>query len=150
MEERPGSLVRATQLIGLLLVLALLFTALAVVFDDELVATWAGEAQRSADDTRVPPSFTPVVVVLYAVVAILTLILTAFVRGGHNWARHTLAALIVLTAVGAVGGLRVGPPLVFVVGALVTLLVDLGILAALYHRDTSRFLAPLPRETTDV
>ena len=88
---RPASVERASWVIWALVVVATAVTVLAVVRDDDLVAAWAGGQGRSVDDTRVPPSFTPVVVVLYVVISILLLVLLAFLRGGHNWARHCIA-----------------------------------------------------------
>ena len=109
--RRPESVTRASQVIWLLVAVA----TLAVVRRSWSTTTsspaWVGGQGRSPDDTRVPPSFTPVVVVLYVVVSSLLLVLLAFLRGGHGWARHCIAAGAALVAVAVVSGLRTDPPL---------------------------------------
>lgn len=139
--ETPAWVQRAVLLVWLQVLLGTAVTVLAVIFDDDLVAAWAGGRGLSIDDRRVPPSFTPVVVVLYVVVVTLVLVLLSFVRGGHNWARHCLAAVVVLVAIATVSGMRVGPPSAFIVCAVVSLVVDVAAVACLYHPETSRFLA---------
>ena len=125
---RPVALTRLTRGIWLLVLLGAALTVLAVVLDDEIIrSTRAGAV--SADDTRVPPSFTPVVIVLDVVVSSLVLVLLAFVRGGHNWARHCLALALVLLAVATAAVLRTAPPGAFVPPVV----VFLGLLAVLVH-----------------
>ncbi len=142
---RPASVTRAVQLILLLVLLAAAVTVLAVTFDEDLVTAWAGGQGISADDTRVPPSFTPVVVVLFVVVSSLLLVLMAFLRDGHNWARHCLGAATGLIAVVVVAGTRTGPPTVFLVAALLALAIDVVLLVFLYLPTTSAYVAGPPR-----
>lgn len=141
MAQRPTSVTRATQLIWLLVALALAATVLAVVFDSDLVAAWAGGQGLSVDDQRVPPSFTPVVIVLFVVLASLILVLMSFLRGGHNWARYCLAALVLFVVVATFGGIRTGPPTVFVVFSIVTLVIDVLILVCLVHPATNTYVS---------
>lgn len=139
MEWRPTSVIRAVQMVWLLVALALAVTVLAVVFDDDLVAAWGGQGV-SADDTRVPPSFTPVVVVLYVVVSSLMLVLMALFRDGLNWARHSLAAGFVLIAIATLSGLRTEPPTLFVVLSAVALALVALLLVLLYLPATHAYV----------
>jgi hypothetical protein len=129
---RPPALTRVTQGVWLLVLLGAALAVLAVVLDDEIIrSTRAGTV--SADDTRVPPSFTPVVIVLDVVVSSLVLVLLAFVQGAHNWARHCLAVALVLIGVATVAILRTAPPVAFVPPVVVFLLL-LGLLVYLLYR----------------
>ncbi len=143
--QRPTSVVRSVQLIWLLVLLSAGVTVLAVIFDAELVTAWAGGQGSSADDTRVPPSFAPVVVVLFVVVASLLLVLMSFLRDGHNWARHCLGAGTLMIAFVIAAGLRTSPPTVFAVSAIVALVLDVLLLVALYLPTTSAYVAYVPR-----
>ncbi|MFB9314941.1 hypothetical protein [Nocardioides plantarum] len=129
---RPVALTRVTRGVWLLVLLGAALTVLAVLLDDEIIrSTRAGTV--SADDTRVPPSFTPVVIVLDVVVSSLVLVLLAFVRGAHNWARHCLALAMVLLAVATAAVLRTAPPVAFV-PPIVVFLVLLAVLVHLLYR----------------
>ncbi len=141
MAQRPASLVLAVRLVLLLAAVALVMVVLAVVLDDELVAA-SGMAGASADDTRVPPSFTPVVAVLYVTVVSLVLVLVAFVLAGHNWARHCLAAAHLVLAIGGVAGLRTMPSPPYVVVIAGSLVVEALVVFFLYRPDTSAYLLP--------
>ena len=141
MVQRPTSVTRAVQLIWLLVLLALAMTVLSVVFDDELLRV-SGAAGTTADDTRVPPSFAPVAVVLYVTVASLVLVLLSFLVGGHNWARHCLTAVFAMLAIAAVSGLRLDPPAVFVVVSVVSLVLEAVLVYFLYRPETGAYVAP--------
>lgn len=136
--ERPAAATRVVQLVWALVLLGAAITALAVVLDDEILRSTTGAT--SADDTRVPPSFTPVLVVLYVVVAALVLVLLAFFRGGHNWARHCLAVTFVLLAVATAAMLVTGPPIAFVPAVAVWLVLDALVLSYLYRPGTTAFV----------
>ena len=148
MVQRPTSVTRAVQLIWLMVALATVVTVLAVVFDDDLVTAWVGGAGRSVDDTRVPPSFTPVLIVLYVVVASLLLVLMAFLRDGHDWARHVIGASTVLIALSIVSAVRTDPPTVFLVSAILALVIDALLLVCLYLPSTTAYVARAPRQST--
>lgn len=141
MTERPTSIRRALRLIWLLVGVGAAITLLAVVLSDELVRAWAGGRGLSADDTRVPPSFTPVAIVLFVVVATLLLVLMDFLRGAHNWARHCLGAGCVLVVLGGAAVIRTGPPVAFDVAAVVALLVAVALALCLYAPETSAYVA---------
>lgn len=130
--ERPVALTRVTQAVWLLVLAGAALTALAGILDEEIIRS-TGAPGATADDTRVPPSFTPVVVVLYVVVAVLVLVLLAFLRGAHDWARHSLAATLALLALATAAVLRTAPPAAFV-APLVAFLALLGLLLYLLYR----------------
>ncbi len=142
--DRPAE-ARAVRLLhGLvwaLVVFAAAISFLAVLLDDEILRATGG-AGVSADDTRVPASYSPVVVVLYVVVAGLVLVLLAFLRGGHNWARHSLAVTFALLAVSTVAVLRAGVPVEFVPLLGAWLALDALVLYLLYRPETSAYVAP--------
>lgn len=143
--RRPASVTRASRVIWLLLVVAAATTVLAVVRDDDVIAAWVGGQGRSPDDTRVPPSFTPVVVVLYVVISSLLLVLLAFFRGGHNWARHCIAAGACLVAIAMVAGLRTDPPVEFLVAAILVLVLAGVLLVLLYLPATTAYVGRIPQ-----
>ncbi|WP_148614678.1 hypothetical protein [Nocardioides rubriscoriae] len=138
---RPVVVIRVVQLVWAMVVLAAAITVLAVVLDDEILRSTASVV--SADDTRVPPSFTPVVIVLDVVVTSLVLVLLAFFRGGHNWARHCLAATLVLLAVATAAMLRTGPPVAFVPPVVVWLGLDALVVVLLYRPGTTAYVTPV-------
>ncbi|MDO9454732.1 hypothetical protein [Nocardioides sp.] len=140
---RPAAVTRAVRLVWVLVLLAAAVTVLAVVLDDDILRSTAGTV--SADDTRVPPSFTPVVIVLDVVVSSLVLVLLAFVQGGHNWARHCLAVSFVLLAVATAAVLRTAPPVEFVPPLAVWLALDGLLLYLLYRPETTAYVTPRVR-----
>lgn len=143
--RRPASVVRASLVVWLLIGVATVATVLAVVVDDETIVAWVGGQGRSPDDTRVPPSFTPVVVVLYVVISLLLLVLLVFLRGGHNWARHSIAAGAGLVVFAVGSGLRTDPPIEFLVPSLAVLLLAAVLVVLLYLPATSRFVGEIHR-----
>ena len=142
MAQRPTSVTRAIQLLILLLVAGLVVTVLVVVFRADLDAAWS--EGHPADSAIQPLEFVPVVIVLYVVLALLALVLVPFLRHGHNWARHSLVATVLVIAISMVAVLRTDPPAVFVVAIVATLLLEALILFYLWHRDTSRFVREEP------
>ncbi len=141
--RRPASVVQASLVIWLLIVVATIATVLAVVLDDETIVAWVGGQGRSPDDTRVPPSFTPVVVVLYVVISLLLLVLLVFLRGGHNWARHSIAAGAGLVAFAVGSGLRTDPPVQFLVPSLAVLVLAAVLVVLLYLPSTTAFVGEI-------
>jgi hypothetical protein len=138
MAEQPTSVTRAIRLLLGLIVAGLVVTVLVVVFREDLEEAWS--AGHPADSAIKPLEFVPVVITLYITVALLTLTLIPFFRNGHNWARHSLAAMVVVIAVSTVAVLRTDPPTLFVVVSLASLALEALILYYLWHRDTSRYL----------
>ena len=90
----------------------------------------------------------PVAVVMLIVMALLAVVVLEFFRSRHGWARLALTATIVLMALGTCATLRIGPPAIFVVLAVIGLVLQVAVVVALWHRDTSAFLRsePLPGE----
>jgi hypothetical protein len=114
-----------------------LTAVLTVVFKDELVDAWA--AGRSESSLVEPPAFVPVAITMFFVFALLSAVLIALFRQGHNWARIVLSALMVLIAASTIAILRTDPPTLFLVVAVVSLVVDLAAAVALWHKDTRVF-----------
>ena len=79
-------------------------------------------------------------IVLFVVVGGLILTLAPFLRGGHNWARHALAATVIFIGVATVAGLRTDPPPVFVACGIVSLAYNAVVLFHLWHRKTTAYV----------
>ena len=159
--QRPDSVTNAVRATWGLVSLTGLGAVLTVVFRDQLVRSWA-EGHRTAremlaeggvaafDGSSVtPPAFIPVAIVLFIVFAALTGVLVVFLIERHNWARLSLSALVVFLGFGTLAGMQAGPPLLFVVLAWVSLVLDAVLLVFLWQRDTSAYihgswLAPEP------
>ncbi len=136
--DRPTTVTRATQLLLALMALGLVITVLVVVLGDELLDAWsAGHPPVSAIK---PLVIVPVVVVMYIVVAGLVLVLLPFLRSAHNWARHSLVAIVVSIMIAILAGIRTSPPTLYVVCSVAALVLDAAILYYLWHRDTSRYV----------
>ena len=147
----PAAVKRATWLLWALVLLGLVTTVLTVVLRDELIRSWAegrpdirplleSQGLEAVKDGAVqPPAFVPVAIVLFVVVALLIWVLLAFFRNGYNWARISLAALLVSVAIGTVAALRAGPPTTFVVLSFVSFVVELAALAYLWHPQTNQY-----------
>ena len=84
MGKRPAAVDLATWLLWLQVVAGLVISVLVVVFREDLEEAWS--PGRSGDSTVQPLDFVPVILVLYAVVAVTTLTLVPLLRAGHNWA----------------------------------------------------------------
>jgi hypothetical protein len=164
MNPKPASVTRAIWLSWALVLLGAVTTALTVILRDDLIRAWAeGRAdirriletqglQAVKDGAVQPPAFVPVAVVLFIVMAMLIWILLVFFGNGYNWARVSLTALLVLTAVGTVAGLRTGPPTVFVVLCYLSFVLELAAVVFLWHPDTNAFLRgePVPEQEPQI
>ena len=137
-QSRPASVDRAVLLLWGLVVVGVIVTVLVIVFRQELAEAWS--AGHPPDSAIKQPEFVPVVIVSYVVVAGLILTLVPFLRGGHNWARHSLAATVVFIGITTVAGLRTDPPAVFVACAAVSLVYNAVLLFHLYHRATTSYV----------
>jgi hypothetical protein len=142
MAQHPTSVTRAIQLLLGLLAAGFVVTVLVVVFREDLDEAWT--AGHPADSAIKPLEFVPVVIVLYVVLALLTLTLIPFFRNGHNWARHSLVATVLMIALSTSAVLRTDPPTLFVVVSIAAMVLEALILYYLWHRDTSRFLHEEP------
>ncbi len=137
-QQRPASVTAATWLLGALIALTGVAAVLALVFEDEFVDAWAAGIEDGS--TVETPSIMPVVVVMLIVVGALALVLLEFFRVRHAWARSVITSTLVLLAIGTISLLRVGPPALFVVLSVISLVLDAAVIVALWHRDTSAYL----------
>lgn len=89
-----------------------------------------------------PPGFLAVGITMLVVAAMLVWVLTAFLREGYRWAQLGLTALALAAVLASVIlGLRLHPPVVFIVLAVVSLMLEAVWIFFLWHRDTLRYLA---------
>lgn len=137
-QDRPASVTVAVWLTWALVVLWGATALLSLVFKSELTDAWA--SGRVDSGSVKAPAIVPVVVVMLVVVALLALVLLEFFRSRHGWARVTLTVCVVLAALSTLATLRIGPPTLFVVLSLVGLVLQAGVVGALWHRDTSGYL----------
>ena len=137
-QVRPTSVAVAVWLTWALVALSGVIALLSLVFKSELTDAWA--SGRVDSGSVKPPAIVPVVVVMLIVVALLALVLMEFFRSRHGWARAALTVTIVLMALSTLATLRIGPPTLFVVLSVVGLVLQAGVVGALWHRDTSAFL----------
>jgi O-antigen ligase len=130
--QRPGSVTSAIRAQMALVGVAGVTTLLTIVQHDELVRT-----NRPGID---PLKVVPVAVVLFITFALLAAVLVVFFRGGHGTARVALTVLAGLLLLAMIAVLRLDPPILFVVLAMICALLDLVLVYFLWHRDTSEFL----------
>lgn len=135
---RPASVQRAVRLLWVLVGLAALTAVLTVLLRADLLDSWSVGHPVDADIKQ--PAFVPVAIVLLITFIGLIGTLVPFLVVGANWARHSLAAVVLMAAIATVAGLRTEPPAQFVVAAVVSLVVDVAILALLWSRSTSAFV----------
>jgi hypothetical protein len=89
-----------------------------------------------------PPGFLAVGITMLVVATMLVWVLTAFLREGHRWAQLGLTGLALAAVLASVIlGLRLHPPTVFVVVAVVSLVLEAVWIVFLWHRDTLRYLS---------
>lgn len=136
-EQRPAVVAGAMWLAIAAVAMTGLTALMTVVFKHELVTAWA--ADRSDAGAVEPPAFVPVAITMFVVVAALAVVLLAFFREGHEWARLLLSALVVLIGIGTFAILRTNPPALFLAVAIVSVLVDLAAFVALWHKDCRAF-----------
>ena len=138
MAKRPAAVDLASWLLWLHVASGLVVSVLVVVFREDLEEAWS--AGHPADSAIQPLAFVPVAIVLYVVVALLMLSLIPFFRNGANWARHSLAAMVLVIVLSTVAVLRTDPPTLFVVLSIASLALDALVLLYLWHPDTSRYM----------
>lgn len=133
---RPRSLTTVTLLVWVLVGVGAAGSVVSVLLADDL----AGPRILLPDGTEPRASYAPVVVVMVIVVASLALVLLEFVRGGHLWARNTLAAILGLVVLGLVAVLATVPPVLLVLVGVVGLALTVCAIGVLFHPDTTAFL----------
>jgi len=145
--QRPRSVTAAIWLVGGIVALSGVSALLTHVFEDEFVAAWAdGRTDLGSVET---PSFAPVAIVMFVVFALLAGVFVMFLRGGHAWARVVLTVLVVVMGIEMLAGLSAGPPVLFLVPAVVALVLVLATVVCLWHKDTTRYLASVELAHTD-
>jgi hypothetical protein len=147
-QDRPASVAVAVWLTWALVVLSGIIAILSLVFKSELTDAWS--SGRVDSGSVKPPAIVPVVVVMLIVVALLAIVLVEFFRSRHSWARTWLTVTVVLLALSTLATLRIGPPTLFVVLSVLGLVVQAGVVGALWHRDTTAFLRQAVTSPVDV
>ena len=140
-------------LLAAFLGLGLLTVALVALLRERMVLNWAEGhrdareivAQRGLDylmDERpiAVPQFFAVSAVLFVTVASLIAVLSMFYAHGHHWARVCLTVLLVMTAIATGSGMRVDPPVTFLVLSWLAIALVVALLAAMWHPSTSATL----------
>lgn len=134
--QRPGSVTSAIRTQLALVGVAGLTTLLTIVQRDELVRAWSVRHPTGID----PPAYIPVAVVLFITFGLMAAVLMVFFRGGHGSARVALTVLAGIFLLATIAVLRLDPPVLFVVLAVFSALLDLVLVFFLWHKDTSEFL----------
>ncbi|UMG92093.1 hypothetical protein [Nocardioides sp. TF02-7] len=136
MQKRPAAVELATWLLWTLVVAGLVMSVLVVVFRDDLADAWS---PASSDGSTVRPlEFVPVILVLYVVVAVLAVTLIPLMRHGHNWARHSLASIVVGILFVTVATVRTSPPTLFRWLIIVAAVLSAVSLVFLWHPQSRR------------
>jgi hypothetical protein len=134
--QRPGSVTSAIRAQLALVGVAGLATLLTIVERDELVRVWTDRHPTGID----PPDFVPVAIVLFITFGLLAAVLMVFFRAGHGSARLALTVLAGFFLLATIAVLRLDPPVLFIVLAVLSGLLDLVLLFFLWRKDTSEFL----------
>jgi hypothetical protein len=134
--QRPGAVNSAIRAQLALVGVAGLATLLTIVERDELVRVWTDRHPTGID----PPDFVPVAIVLFITFGLLAAVLMVFFRAGHGSARVALTVLAGLFLLATIAVLRLDPPVLFIVLAVLSGLLDLVLLFFLWRKDTSEFL----------
>jgi hypothetical protein len=137
-QDRPTSVVAAVRLTWALVALSAVTALLTVVFKDELMDAW--RSGREDAGSVQAPAIVPVAVVMLVVFALVAVVLLEFFRSGHGWARVALTGTVAVMAISTLATLRIGPPTLFVVLSVLGVLLELGVVVALWHRDTAAYL----------
>lgn len=138
MRKRPITVDLATWLLWALVAGGLVVSVLVVVYRNDLGDVWSPAS--GGDSTVQQTDFVPVIVVLYAVIAVLMAVLIVLFRGRHLWAQHGLASISIGILFGALATMRTETP-----GAVLGAAVVAGVVAAvsvvfLWHPVTNRFV----------
>lgn len=138
MTKRPAAVELASWLLWFLLAAGLLVCVLVVVYRDDLETVWS--PMQDGDSTVQPVEFVPVILVLYGVTAVLAATLIPLFRHGHNWARHSLAAIIVGIFLVAVATVRTAPPTMVRWSAIAAAVICAVTLVFIWHPQSSHYV----------
>lgn len=148
----PASVTTSIRLAWSIVVLSALTALLTWLLRDDLVRAWARgnrEAMEQLTEGGIEgldqssisvPSLVPLAVTSFVIIAGLTLVLTAFLRGGHGWARWCMVVLIAGSMFSTAVTISRGLPWAFVIFAALSLVLQLALLRFLFHPDTSKYL----------
>lgn len=140
---RPPAVVVACWLLWFLVAAGLLVCVLVVIQRDELGSVWS--PMQVGDSTVQPVEFVPVILVLYGVTAVLAATLIALFRAGHNWARHSLAAIVAGVIVVAVATVRTDPPTMVDAMAIAAAVLSAVTLVFLWHPQSAQYVRDAAR-----
>lgn len=135
---RPRALTWVARGVWAQVVVGVLTAALVVVQREPLMDAWT--AGQPPDSTIAPLSFVPVALVCCGTFVGSALLMLAFLRAGHGWARWCLAGIIAFVVLSTVAALRTSPPTSFVVVSVAGLVVEVATLVALWRPSVSLFL----------
>ncbi|MCD6640947.1 MAG: hypothetical protein LT071_13655 [Nocardioides sp.] len=149
--QLPGSVVNSLRVMWATVAVAAVITVLTWWRSDDLLLAWAAgnpsaqttlqdggiEALRASDSA---PDFVAIAVVAWSILALLALVLHAFLAGGHGWARVMLLANALTAVLVAVTCLVNDLPPVFDVLAGVLLVLSVAQVFFLWRKDTSAYL----------
>jgi hypothetical protein len=135
---RPQAVQVTSWLVWLLVAGGLVVSILVVVERRHLAADWS--PLHPADSSIQPISFVPVVVVLYATIAITALILLALFRQAQAWARWGLSVLDLGLLAGCFAIMRTAPPTSVEWALVVAALLAAAALVFLWHPSIGRYL----------
>lgn len=146
MSKRPPAVELACWLLWVLVAAGLLVCVMVVVQRDDLGAVWS--PMQVGDSTVQPVEFVPVILVLYGVTAVLAATLIALFRTGHNWARHSLAAIVVGIFLMTVATVRTDPPTLVDTAAIAAAVLSAVTLVFIWHPQSRQFVREVaPRES---
>ena len=137
MSKRPASIDVAIWLLWGMILAGLTVSVLVVVYRDDLEDAWS--PGRSGDSTVQPLEFVPVILVLYLVIAVTAMTLIPLLRHGHNWARHSLAGMVLGILVGTLAIIRTTPPALFRGCTIAAAVLSAVTLVFLWHPDSRRY-----------
>lgn len=137
MTKRPATVDLACYLLWLLVAAGAVVCVLVFVFRDTIAETWAPEPEEGS--ALQPVDFEPVILVLYIVVALTTVTLIPLLRHGHNWARHTLAAIALGIFMVTAATVRTSPPAMVQASAIAGAVVAAVTVVFLWHPASRRF-----------
>ncbi|WP_435769363.1 hypothetical protein [Nocardioides sp. SYSU DS0651] len=138
MTKRPPAVEIATWLLWFLVAAGLVVCVLVVVYRDDLGMVWS--PMQDGDSTVQPVEFVPVILVLYGVTAVLAATLIPLFRHGHNWARHSLAAIVVGIFLVTVATVRTAPPTMVKWSAIAAAVVSAVTLVFVWHPQSRHFV----------
>lgn len=150
--EVPGSVTRSIWLLWAVVAWSGLTALLTFIFGDDLILTWAEgnqAAQAVLDEGGLEalkassiniPGFTQLAVVLFVVFAAMAVVLVAFLRGGHSWARWAITASVVFVVFATAVAVSREVPGLFVALSVGAFVLSVALLVFLWHKDTTAYL----------